>query len=34
MRKDAIIAITIFFAVMLLIAAVSYIGYERWSDIP
>lgn len=33
MKKDAIIAITVFFAVMFMIAVVSYIGYDRWSDV-
>jgi hypothetical protein len=32
MREDVVIAITIFFAVMFVLAVVSYIGYDRWSD--
>ena len=33
-KEDAVIAITVFIVVMLVIAAVSYIGYERWSEMP
>jgi len=34
LRKDLIVAITAFLAIMLFIAVMGYIGYERWSDIP
>jgi hypothetical protein len=34
LKEDAVIVISIFIVVMLLIAAVSYIGYERWSAVP
>lgn len=34
MRDDVLVAVIAFVVIMVIIAALSYVGYERWSDIP
>jgi len=34
MRTDVLVAIIAFLAILIFIAALSYVGYDRWGDIP
>ena len=32
MRKDVVIFVAIFLAILLILALLSWLGYDRWSD--